>query len=741
MAPQEAFAFTITTPPNSLTLSSGLVGWWTFDGKDTSWTSATAATTLDKSGNNNTGTLTNMNQSTSPVAGKIGQALKFSGSSSQYVIIGGQAGMGTVNQPYTLSAWIKPAVSNISGDVIHISSVSDGSGWCLPMLNTSSGKAQGISWTGTQSTVTGNTTLLTGKWYYLTTTWNPSSGLSIYVNGASDATPTSQATFSASGSVDYATIGSVNSNGASCSGSSGYGFSGSIDDIRIYNRALSAGEIQQLYNIGSASHIDVPPALGQTTNCSSGLSCGLVGWWTFDGKNTYWTSSTAATTDDLSGNGNTGTLTNMNQSTSPVPGKIGQALSFNGSNQYVVSQNYSFLSSTYSATTMTAWVYRTSSYDGSIINYGEYSDTAYGSGLAVSGGQVAWMSGYGPSTNVIKSGLTVPLNKWSLIGFAKTGSAITFFLNTSSAGGTDTFANLSIVSYQPFTIAVASWNGARLGYFNGIIDDARVYNRTLSAGEIQQLYNIGSASHINAPPVLGQTTSCTSGLSCGLVGWWTFDGKDTNWTSATAATTLDKSGNGNTGTLTNMNQSTSPVPGKIGQALQFNGSNQYISIGSANIPSCEQTVSVSAWVKLTSLPASDGWVASRYTLYGSNYNLFYLYLTGTNHNQPAYNAMVSASGGSHYQAISSTPLLLNQWYHIVGTSDGLSSVNLYVNGVATSGSFVDFNGYCGTYYSPSIGSSFTSSAGNYFTGSIDDVRIYNRALSASEVQQLYNLGR
>ena len=56
------------------------------------------------------------------------------------------------------------------------------------------------------------------------------------------------------------------------------------------------------------------------------------------------------------------------------------------------------------------------------------------------------------------------------------------------------------------------------------------------------------------------STSCSSGLTCGLVGYWTFDGKDINWTMA--ATTTDRSGNGNTGTLVNMSATTSPVVGR-----------------------------------------------------------------------------------------------------------------------------------------------------------------------------------
>src|SRR3989344_7600965 len=67
-------AVRLSMPPNYLTTGSGLVGYWTFDGKDTNWGTNT---TNDMSGQGNTGTLTNMSTTTSPVVGKIGQGLFF----------------------------------------------------------------------------------------------------------------------------------------------------------------------------------------------------------------------------------------------------------------------------------------------------------------------------------------------------------------------------------------------------------------------------------------------------------------------------------------------------------------------------------------------------------------------------------------------------------------------------------------------------------------------------------------
>ena len=82
---------------------------------------------------------------------------------------------------------------------------------------------------------------------------------------------------------------------------------GKIDDVRVYNRALSATEIKQLYNLGAAN----------VGHSNAMISNGLVGYWTFDGKDTNWTTGQ---TRDLSGNGNNGSLAFMSTSSSPAIG-------------------------------------------------------------------------------------------------------------------------------------------------------------------------------------------------------------------------------------------------------------------------------------------------------------------------------------------------------------------------------------------------------------------------------------
>ena len=112
-----------------------------------------------------------------------------------------------------------------------------------------------------------------------------------------------------------------------------------------------------------------------------------------------------------------------------------------------------------------------------------------------------------------------------------------------------------------------------------------IYNRALSASEIEQLYTLGAGTHVNASSANLQRGST---LNSGLGGLSTFDGSDIS-----GSTVYDLSGNGNDGT----NSGATPTIGKLGQALSFDGSAQYVSVPRSS--SLEPTsVTVTAGSKL-----------------------------------------------------------------------------------------------------------------------------------------------
>src|ERR1700681_941858 len=109
--------------------------------------------------------------------------------------------------------------------------------------------------------------------------------------------------------------------------------------------------------------------------------------------------------------------------------------------------------------------------------------------------------------------------------------------------------------------------------------------------------------------------SNSSTLTSGLVGYWPLDG---NTTSFKTNTTQDVSGNGNTGTLVSMSTTTSPVVGKIGQALKFNGSNNAIKTA-ANFTNISgvSIMTLSFWIKWNAFANNDA-LAFEYSANANN---------------------------------------------------------------------------------------------------------------------------
>ena len=470
--------------------------------------------------------------------------------------------------------------------------------------------------------------------------------------------------------------------------------------------------------------------IGVPTNYLS-MNTGLVGWWTFDGKD-----MPNGRANDVSGNGNHGSLTNIATSTFYTEGKIGQGLEFDGEDDYVNVPN-----------------------DSSFKPEGAMTISGWFKG----GGKSPSMGGLGTQGGSDTRGYHFGINNGNDVGFGIASNNTTVVsLNVNNLHNNDVWTHYVAV-FTPSTSLEIYQNGVSIGqnttsipatqyqdngrafrigergnndvWFVGSIDDVRVYNRALSATEIKNLYNAGAAK-------LGVSkTDPNDSLNQGLVGHWTMDGADTVWTSATAATTLDKSGNGNTGTLTNMSRSSSPVSGKIGQGLEFDGGEDYVSVGTTNTYNFSSDFSISAWVKIPSDFSSIDTILNRANgnyLLGSpdlGYTLVSRNISG--------NMWIAFDiGGSLAESTatwnSSSPPD-DQWHHLIAVRNGNTST-IYWDTVSKASNTTDVGDFSVLGQSLYIGATFTTTL-ETFQGSMDDVRIYNRALSATEIKQLYNLGR
>ncbi len=219
----------------------------------------------------------------------------------------------------------------------------------------------------------------------------------------------------------------------------------------------------------------------------------------------------------------------------------------------------------------------------------------------------------------------------------------------------------------------------------------------------------------------------TADIVTGLIGHWKFD-------EGSGTTASDSSGNNNTGTLTNGPTWTT---GKIGGALDFDGIDDYVDAGSAAVLDNIRPITISAWIYPRSHGEGDGGriiskqdTTGRWTLHLNTTRrlLFHKDFSGSSE-------LNRATAGS--------AITFNEWQHVLITWDGSSqaaNVHIYRNGVET-GYSTTVNGVDPPDDDASsivrIGS--RSGGQNVFDGLIDDVRIYNRILSAADVQALYTL--
>jgi hypothetical protein len=208
-----------------------------------------------------------------------------------------------------------------------------------------------------------------------------------------------------------------------------------------------------------------------------------------------------------------------------------------------------------------------------------------------------------------------------------------------------------------------------------------------------------------------------------LIGHWTLDAGDIDWDTGTVT---DVSGNGNNGTVHNLNAS-DEAAGQVDGGLTFNGTNSYISVpvnGSFPV-SGNNPRTVCMWFK----PAADSWTPDvnsifEYGDYGESFGIdmdsfpdiqFYTW----------HNDMMVAMGIAGHQ---------DDWLQICWVWDGVSSSLLYSNG-ALRGS-QDFGSSINTPQTEvSIGRSFLT--GGYFPGTIDDVRMYDSAFTDTQIESLY----
>jgi hypothetical protein len=435
-------------------------------------------------------------------------------------------------------------------------------------------------------------------------------------------------------------------------------------------------------------------------------SNGLVGYWPFNGN-----------ANDQSGNNLNGTVTGATLTTDRF-GNTNSAYNFNGiSNKIEVNDNSQLQLTTF---TVSLWVNATSGY--SLVNKSNWSDGSLetfniGLGTNLLNSSIKMNSNCfaGQGWNNITTNTGSLYNSWKHIVVVFNGSNVKHFINGVQ------------VNSQPLVglmdtcfggkLKFGAWWQSSPDYLNGKLDDIGIWNRALTQQEITAMYNGVTYS---------DTCNAVSGsLINGLVAYYPFCGNAN-----------DQSGNGNNGAVNGAILTTDRF-GNNNSAYNFDGVDDIIKI---NHSSSFNTfpMSISLWCKGNS---QYGALISKYTSCSTN-NGWQLHTLNGKVSTYSYNFI----GGAYLNCDgdSNTIISDNNWYNIVSTYD-LSGVKIYVNNV-----LVLTKPYIGTgtmssptntqdiYIGRELNSTLCSPYNTFYQGKLDDIGIWNRALTQQEITQLYN---
>jgi len=217
-----------------------------------------------------------------------------------------------------------------------------------------------------------------------------------------------------------------------------------------------------------------------------------------------------------------------------------------------------------------------------------------------------------------------------------------------------------------------------------------------------------------------------------LHGFWHFDEGQGN-------IAYDSSQYGNQGTI----YGASWTSGKVGQALSFDGINDYVNVANNSSLQITSALTLEVWIKTPSSWNKEyPTPVSKAQLSGDWDGEYWIAINRGDHSPSLRNKFSFAfapAGGSAIDHWSNSSLSANTWYHIVATfDDSANKVKLYLNGVLDK-EYIETQKPAITNYPVRIGhGGYTN---NYFNGIIDEVRIYNRVLSPAEILDHYNAGK
>jgi hypothetical protein len=764
--------------------TNGLVGWWPFNGNAN-----------DESGNGNHGTLLNGVTLSTDRNGVAGKAYSFDGVDDRIFVNKQFFDNGWSN--FSISLWTK--LNNISN--------TKNANYSNTLINTSphNGLGFGANWGNNSkySLWVGNGTPSVG-WNVLfnslsnqnsTTNWTHlvliknSTTYQLFINGVLDNSWSGSQVVSYFYKLYLGGGDPLNTNET---------LDGILDDVAIFNRALTQQEITALYTgvppctpNSSTTNLNIPSTNlpftwngltfntsgSQTAHLTNASGCdsaatlnltvnynipsyvptnGLVGWWPFNGN-----------ANDESGNGNHGTV-NGAVLTSNRFGNSNKAYSFDLGG--ILCSNFNIPQN--SSISISYWIKETdiNGLISEVICLGSNSSTSWGT-ISSSGG---FCMNYGRGCGSTGSSIityNINRNQWHHVVIASNGLGTNSncYVDGIFIGNSNNANKSGTCSATNLYFGVDIFSSPK--YFKGSIDDIAIYNRVLTQQEITALYTgntpctpTSSNFNLTIPSTSlpytwngltftnsgSQTAHLTNASGCdsaatlnltvnntipsyvptnGLVGWWPFNGNAN-----------DESGNGNQGTV-NGATLTSDRNGVQGKAYSFDGNDW---IDALNPGPTGTGITLSYWFKSnqTNLGSVFCYGGNNW---GTQFEILHNYWSAQTIG-PCYGPALHNSGT--LVSFNHNQYLNNNFHHVVfvlpKNATSLSSAYIYVDGnlIANYCSFANYGApspNIGSDYPIKIGKNINAGNGiNFYNGILDDIAIYNRALTQAEITALYN---
>ena len=658
--------------------ATGPVGYWKLD-------ESSAYTAFDSSGNNNTAILSSGNSAPTWAQGKIGKALDFDGNDNISIADSNSL---DITSNFTIEAWVKRDAVGADHTIVAKENLdAETTGAYLFRVYTNNKLLLTIR-NVADIYDTGSTTIPQGTWTHIAVAHTDTS-YKFYVNGVlnSDITNANNPTANTSTLLMGRT------------GPALYFLDGQLDHVKIYNYARTVPQIHYDMATGSpVSYWRFDEGYGETAYDEQKNNNGTLG-----------ADSSAPTWAD-------GAQGNTNQK------PLGKSLSFDGSDDYVNVPTSSSL--TYDGTTawtMEAWVepndngnnqtilskaYDLSSHDQYIMNI-----TDSGSNFTVwIGSHVssdAWRVNCTTDT-------TYSYGVWHhIVGILGQGTNSSYIYVDGVLAKTCSTAAGVVTSAYDLKIGREE-RDAYPYFFNGQIDNVKIYNYALVADEVKVEYNRGGALTLG----VGQNASDPG--SDNLKAWWKMD-------EATGTSAYDISGNANTGAFGAGSSAPTWAQGKVGKALQFDGTDDYINISDSPSLTISGQNTIEFWFK-PSVTINPSDPLTHILLWKGNSDTI-----GTANSD----GRLEIRGPDPRPVSTTSTWIAGTWYHIALTLDS-GGYKLYINGILEGTS-------TSTYSILSSSNSITIGGSpdlpSWFNGFIDHVKIYNSALTAAQIAWEYNQGK